>query len=387
MNLTARSPLPFRWNLLTALCWPVVGGLLGLALGTAERSLWPGDILAIPFTDTDKMGHSTAEIDTTNGVLRLSVRLDSGAQYPLAGGILFLSRDSNVVDMSGQGTLELRFGTSDIPALKVCLVEELPGFTRNDAWQTARYECTDIELLPGTPVYRIPLEKFITPPWWNVASGLRTSQIGPEKRERIVRLILQTAEGSPLYKKHDLRIQGIVLRQERPWAVPAGLGIGLLLALFQLFLVRRRSLPAADVVVHQPQIAPVVFQPIEARSYSDREREAVVECIGRDYVDPELSLEKVSRSTGVPLDRVTSHVKAASGLLFKAYLNRVRGEAAHKLLLETDLPVSEIAMKVGYGSPPHFNRVFRELYGTTPTALREGNAAPPAATTETDEEG
>lgn len=383
MISTARSPLPFRWSLLTALCWPVFGGLFGVALATSETTLWPDDILAVPFTDEDKSGRSTAAIDTTKGILHLSMRLDTGAQYPLAGGILFLSRDSTVVDMSGPGDLELRFGTSDIPALKVCLVEDLPGFTRNDAWQTARYECTDIELLPGTPVARIPLEKFITPPWWNVASGLRTSQIGPEKRARIVRLILQTAEGSPVHQKYDLRIREIVLRQERPWALPAGLGIGLLLALLQLFLVRRRNHPAADVVVHQPQIAPVVFQPIEARSYSDREREAVVECIGRDYVDPELSLEKVSRSTGVPLDRVTSHVKAASGLLFKAYLNRVRGEAAHKLLLETDLPVSEIAMKVGYGSPPHFNRVFREIYGTTPTALREGGS--PTSTESGDE--
>jgi len=64
-------------------------------------------------------------------------------------------------------------------------------------------------------------------------------------------------------------------------------------------------------------------------------------------------------------------VKAASGQLFKAYLNRVRVEAASKLLSETDLPVSEIATRVGYGNIPHFNRIFREIVGTTPSALRE----------------
>lgn len=375
ISTARRTLLSGRW-LVLALSWPLLGGLLGHVLDTSEHALWPDDIRTVPFTDQLQAGHSTAEIDTLQGILHLSLRLDSGAQYPLAGGILFLGRDTEVVDMSGKGDLELRLGTSDIPALKVCLVEDLPGFTRNDAWQTARYECTDIELLPGTPVHRIPLDKFTTPPWWNVASGLRTSQIGPEKRSRIVRLILQTAEGSPLYQKYDLRIQGIVLRQERPWTLLAGLGIGLLLAMAQWLWIRRRSPLSTMATTTLPASSPVVFQPIEARSYSDREREAVVGCIGREYTDPDLSLEKVSRSTGVPLDRVTSHVKTASGLLFKAYLNRVRGEAAHKLLLETDLPVSEIAQKVGYGSAPHFNRVFREIYDTTPTALREGGSPP-----------
>lgn len=377
MFTKARSFLLQSPSLALAPLWLLLGGAIGLAFDTSSTRLWPSPIRVIPFADHEHAGRSRSRLDTANGALEISLRLESGAQYPIAGAILFLGGDTDVVDMSGQGKVRLKVGASDIPAVKVCLVEDLPGFTRSDAWQTARYECADIEMLPGTPVYDIPFERFITPQWWNVASGLRTSQIGPEKRSRIVRIILQTAEGSPIGQTFHLRLQNLSVHRERPWVLLASLGMGLVLSLLQIIAsMRNRSLVPVGTT-HSPRV-PVQFQPIEARSYADREREAVIDCIGRDYTDPELSLEKVSRSTGVPLDRVTSHVKTASGLLFKAYLNRVRGEAAHKLLLETDLPVSEIAMKVGYGSAPHFNRVFRELYGTTPTALREGGT--PAAT-------
>lgn len=382
MFTKARSFLLQRPSLALAPLWLLLGGAIGLAFDTSSTRIWPSPIRVIPFADREHAGRSSSRLDTINGRLDITWRLDSGAQYPIAGAILFLGGDTDVVDMSGRGVVRMEVGASDIPAVKVCLVEDLPGFTRSDAWQTARYECADIEMLPGTPVYDIPFERFVTPQWWNVASGLRTSQIGPEKRSRIVRIILQTAEGSPIGQTFHLRLQNLSVHRERPWFLLASLGIGLLLSSIQI-LASIRSQSTLPIGGAPSQRVPVQFQPIEARSYSDREREAVIECIGREYTDPELSLEKVSRSTGVPLDRVTSHVKTASGLLFKAYLNRVRGEAAHKLLLETDLPVSEIAMKVGYGSPPHFNRVFRELYGTTPTALREGGTtASPAETTE-----
>lgn len=370
-----------RQGLLLATAWILLGIAAGMVFRVSSTPLWPAPIMTVAFTDQEHGGLSTARIDTTGGVLHLATKLDSGAQFPLVGAILFLGTDSSSIDMSTHGTLELDLGPSDMPAITACLVEDLPGFTRPDAWQTGRYECSDLELLPGTSTYRLPLEKFSTPSWWYVLSGLRLSQTGPEKRTRIVRLILQTTEGAlEMRRPYDLRVRSIAVREERPWTILLGLVAGILCALLQLAWMRHLGIRKTDLgpLASPVPTSQILFQPIEAKSYADREREAVVECIGRDYPDPELSLEKVSRSTGVPLDRVTSHVKTASGLFFKAYLNRVRGEAAQRLLQETDLPVSEVAQRVGYGSPAHFNRVFRELYDTTPTALRERHAAPQA---------
>lgn len=362
-------------TVLPALLWLGLGALVGLALGRHVVVLWPQPLRAITFTDADAGGTSTARVDTAGRQLTLVTRLDSGTRYPFAGAILFLSGDSQVVDLS-TGALELELGPSSLPALRVCLIEDLPGFTRDAAWQTARSECADRELLPGTSRYRIPVEEFVTPAWWYVASGLRLSQIGPERRSRIVRLVLQAPDGTPQQQEFDLRIQAIRARSFHAAPFGLALGAGLFASLFHLGLSwrkRRRPVVANSAREARSPTENVSFQPIEAVSYADREREAVIELIAHQFSDADLTLEKVAHAAGVPIDRVTSHIKIASGLLFKGYLNKVRGEAARKLLLETDLPIAEVAQRVGYTSIPHFNRVFKELFDTTPTSIREGS--------------
>jgi len=63
--------------------------------------------------------------------------------------------------------------------------------------------------------------------------------------------------------------------------------------------------------------------------------------------------------------------KKATGLTFTDYLGRVRVEKAKSLLLNPNLRISEIAYAVGFQSLTHFNRVFRELTGRSPTNFRK----------------
>jgi len=351
------------------LIWIILGIVLSVFAFRSTVELWPRPGLRVQgFDDARTGGRSVANVDTSSGDLHLSVRLDSGATWPVAGTILFFAPHGKGLDLSAPGDLRLEIGTSNLASLQMCLVEEIPGFTRDDRWQTARYDCQDLDLVPGTSRYDLPLDRFLTPPWWYSTAGVRASQLGPETRHGVVRMIIQSGDGTPLREVREVRIARIETRSFH-WALSGAiLGLSLLVAFFHFVRDRRR--PPAIVSGHN-EAGPVVFQPVEAISYGDRERDAIVQCIAVDFPVADLSLEKVSRATGVPVDRVTSHVKTASGLLFKAYLNRVRGEAARKLLLETDLPVSEVANRVGYGNVPHFNRIFRELFETTPSALRE----------------
>jgi AraC family transcriptional regulator of adaptative response / DNA-3-methyladenine glycosylase II len=63
----------------------------------------------------------------------------------------------------------------------------------------------------------------------------------------------------------------------------------------------------------------------------------------------------------------------------------VRIQRAKRLLNDTDLPVTEIAFRAGFGSLRRFNAVFQDLYGRPPSALRRRvvppapSVAPPAA--------
>ena len=54
------------------------------------------------------------------------------------------------------------------------------------------------------------------------------------------------------------------------------------------------------------------------------------------------------------------------------YINSLRMNDATRLLTQTDLPITQIASELGFGSIRNFNRVFLEHLGTSPKAYRSG---------------
>jgi len=65
-----------------------------------------------------------------------------------------------------------------------------------------------------------------------------------------------------------------------------------------------------------------------------------------------------------------NHFKRHTGKSFTRFLAAVRLNAACRSLLETDLPVSEVALACGYGNLSYFHRRFRSLYNRSPLAFR-----------------
>ena len=61
------------------------------------------------------------------------------------------------------------------------------------------------------------------------------------------------------------------------------------------------------------------------------------------------------------------------GVPVQTYVNIVKLTEAKRLLLETDLRISEIAYQCGYTTPQYFCRLFGNYYHTTPKDLRKGH--------------
>jgi len=84
-----------------------------------------------------------------------------------------------------------------------------------------------------------------------------------------------------------------------------------------------------------------------------------------------LSLGAVAKAVGMSSFYFCKMFKKFTGINFTNYVTRVRIERAKHLLLNHNLRVSEIAFEVGFQSLTHFNRVFKQVMGSSPTDYRQ----------------
>jgi AraC-like DNA-binding protein len=84
----------------------------------------------------------------------------------------------------------------------------------------------------------------------------------------------------------------------------------------------------------------------------------------------DLCLGQVAQAVHTSVFYFCKLFKKATGINFTEYVSRVRIEKAKNLLLNPNLRVSEIAYEVGFQSLTHFNRVFKNVVGESPTDYR-----------------
>ncbi len=89
-----------------------------------------------------------------------------------------------------------------------------------------------------------------------------------------------------------------------------------------------------------------------------------------ENITEELPLSRVAKAVHTSSFYFCKMFKKVTGLNFTHYVSRVRVEKAKTLLQNPNLRISEIAFDVGFQSLTHFNRVFRNITGVSPTEYR-----------------
>jgi AraC-like DNA-binding protein len=94
----------------------------------------------------------------------------------------------------------------------------------------------------------------------------------------------------------------------------------------------------------------------------------------RDYVeahlDESIELSLLARVAGLSVHHFARQFKQSSRVTPHFYLTKKRVERAQEMLVQTDLPLAEIAYAVGFVDQGHLARHFRHLLGTTPREYR-----------------
>lgn len=85
----------------------------------------------------------------------------------------------------------------------------------------------------------------------------------------------------------------------------------------------------------------------------------------------DISLQDVAKAVNTSTFYFCKVFKKATGVTFTNYLSILRVSEAKTLLVNPHLRVSEIAFQIGFKSLTHFNRVFKQITGKTPTEYRE----------------
>ncbi len=91
------------------------------------------------------------------------------------------------------------------------------------------------------------------------------------------------------------------------------------------------------------------------------------------HIEDVVPTEDLAASVGLSrrqLERLfMEEMKASPGAIY----TRIRMERAKQLVLQTQAPLIEIALEVGFDSASHFARLFRRLFGQSPTELRRAH--------------
>lgn len=85
----------------------------------------------------------------------------------------------------------------------------------------------------------------------------------------------------------------------------------------------------------------------------------------------DLTLQGVAEKLAVSQSHLSRRFRQETGYTFTEYLNKLRLEEAARLLLDQSLSITDVCFQVGFQSLPHFQRLFRDFYGESPSAYRK----------------
>ena len=116
-----------------------------------------------------------------------------------------------------------------------------------------------------------------------------------------------------------------------------------------------------------PEVLAQIYQAVSSIPAQVAELRAVLEARLEG-----IGVKEAARALGVS-DRTLQRRLREAGTSFQDEYNGARVRAAQRLLLDSDMPITQIALEVGCASPQHFSSLFRRLAGTSPSAWRDDN--------------
>ncbi len=97
----------------------------------------------------------------------------------------------------------------------------------------------------------------------------------------------------------------------------------------------------------------------------------------QENIEEPISCGDLARRIGLSQRQLQRHFQHHRGKTVAREYLLLRLAKAHKLLQQTDLPVTEIAVSAGFASLENFSRIYRQVFGCSPSADRQQSVSAP----------
>ena len=106
---------------------------------------------------------------------------------------------------------------------------------------------------------------------------------------------------------------------------------------------------------------------IETVSADDKFMQKFFEVIEQNISNPELNVDLLCKGTGIGRANLYRKLKVITDLSPIDLIRNKRLEMAAKMLVETDMNISEVSANIGFNSHAYFATCFKSMYGMSPT--------------------
>jgi AraC-like DNA-binding protein len=95
--------------------------------------------------------------------------------------------------------------------------------------------------------------------------------------------------------------------------------------------------------------------------------------IEMSYTDSNFSVEAIANSVNKSISYISRIYTQHNGISINDKINELRMAKAKQLLKNKNMPISEIALKVGFSSASYFHKAFKKFNGVTPKVYQEND--------------
>lgn len=317
------------------------------------------------FTDQSIDGGKSQILKTSsqNDTFTVEFELKNGFISPYAGVAIY-PKPHRYIDIEDYDHISLELDLVNTKNLELTIATFQNGITKENDPLTYRHNIIEIPISDEQQEYSIPLSDLRVAQWWLERYRLRSTELGDINFKKCSSLSLVAKIRLDENASQNLTIGRIKLYKDQTSSVVMCLTIVLTytILLLAFLFFQKRSKKENSIVVQYEQVQD---------KKGDSHDIEIPTFIAINYTNPDLTLSVVSTETKIAESEISKFIKVEFGQNFKEYLNGIRVNEAKRLLHESTMNVSEIAFKVGFNSPNHFNRTFKNSVGSTPTEFRK----------------